>query len=47
MAERWSKLASSTETITFEEYAGENHMSVLPVALNRAVQIAFRRKKFS
>jgi predicted alpha/beta superfamily hydrolase len=28
---------------TFEEYSGENHMSVLPVALNRAVQIAFRR----
>ncbi|MDK4704490.1 MULTISPECIES: alpha/beta hydrolase [unclassified Rhizobium] len=45
MAERWAKLASSTGTITFEEYAGENHMSVLPVALNRAVQIAFRRKK--
>lgn len=45
MAERWAKLASSTETITFEEYAGENHMSVLPVALNRAVQIAFQRKK--
>ncbi len=27
----------------FEEYAGENHMSALPIALNRAVQIAFRR----
>ncbi|OJY63943.1 MULTISPECIES: alpha/beta hydrolase-fold protein [unclassified Rhizobium] len=45
MAGRWAKLASSAETITFEEYPGENHMSVLPVALNRAVQIAFRRMK--
>ncbi|NLS20193.1 alpha/beta hydrolase [Rhizobium sp. P40RR-XXII] len=45
MARRWAKLTSSTETVTFEEYAGENHMSVLPVALNRAVQIAFRGMK--
>jgi predicted alpha/beta superfamily hydrolase len=45
MAERWAKLTSSAEMVTFEEYAGENHMSVLPVALNRAVQVAFRRAK--
>ncbi|MBB3285783.1 MULTISPECIES: alpha/beta hydrolase-fold protein [Rhizobium] len=45
MAHRWAKLTSSTGAISFEEYAGENHMSVLPVALNRAVQIAFRRMK--
>lgn len=45
MTQRWAALASFTGTATFEEYAGENHMSVLPVALNRAVQIAFRRAK--
>lgn len=43
MAQRWTEWASFTGTATFEEYAGENHMSALPVALNRAVQIAFRR----
>lgn len=45
MAQRWQELTLFTGTSTFEEYAGENHMSVLPVALNRAVQIAFRRAK--
>ncbi len=45
MAQRWAKLASSADSVTFEEYPGENHMSVLPVALNRAVQIAFRGTK--
>ncbi len=45
MAFRLAKQTSPASTITFEEYAGENHMSVLPVALNRAVQIAFRRPK--
>lgn len=45
MAHRLAKLTSSTGAISFEEYAEENHMSVLPVALNRAVQIAFRRMK--
>ncbi|MFJ6323315.1 MULTISPECIES: alpha/beta hydrolase [unclassified Rhizobium] len=43
MAHRLSKQTPSARTVTFEEYAGENHMSVLPIALNRAVQIAFRR----
>ncbi|MBB6489173.1 alpha/beta hydrolase [Rhizobium lusitanum] len=43
MALRLTELTSSSSTIAFEEYAGENHMSLLPVALNRAVQIAFRR----
>lgn len=45
MAQRWTALDHFTGTATFEEYAGENHMSLLPVALNRAVQIAFRRAK--
>ncbi len=45
MAQRWARLASSADSVTFEEYPGENHMSVLPVALNRAVQIAFRGTK--
>ncbi len=45
MAQRWARLASSADSVTFEEYPGENHMSVLPVALNRAVQIAFRGSK--
>ncbi|TXI02565.1 MAG: alpha/beta hydrolase [Rhizobium sp.] len=45
MAQRWKALAFSADAVTFEEYAGENHMSVLPVALDRAVQIAFRRPK--
>ncbi len=45
MAQRWARLASSAASVTFEEYPGENHMSVLPVALNRAVQIAFRGTK--
>ncbi len=45
MAQRWARLASSAGSVTFEEYPEENHMSVLPVALNRAVQIAFRGSK--
>lgn len=43
MAQRWATMGSFTGAATFEEYAGENHMSALPVALNRAVQVAFRR----
>lgn len=34
-------LAGREDAATFESYAGENHMSVLPVAVNRAVQAAF------
>ncbi|NKJ09781.1 alpha/beta hydrolase-fold protein [Rhizobium sp. SG741] len=45
MAQRWAISASFAGTAIFEEYPGENHMSVLPVAVNRAVQIAFRRSK--
>lgn len=44
LAQRWTASAAFTGIATFEEYAGENHMSVLPAALNRAVQIAFRRR---
>ncbi|NTG47854.1 alpha/beta hydrolase [Agrobacterium rhizogenes] len=43
MALRLAASATLPGKVTFEEYAGENHMSVLPVALNRAAQIAFRR----
>ena len=34
-------LAGRPDAASFESYAGENHMSVLPVAVNRAVQAAF------
>ncbi|GCA49019.1 ferri-bacillibactin esterase BesA [Sinorhizobium sp. KGO-5] len=44
MAERWEALPALAGVGRFEEYAGENHMSVLPVAVNRAVQIAFRQE---
>ncbi|MEW9617847.1 alpha/beta hydrolase-fold protein [Shinella sp. S4-D37] len=44
MAERWEALPRLAGIARFEEYAGENHMSVLPVAVNRAVQIAFRQE---
>ncbi len=40
------RLAASAPLVgraTFEEYSGENHMSVLTPALNRAAQIAFRK----
>jgi hypothetical protein len=43
MALRLATSAVLREKAIFEEYSGENHMSVLPVALNRAAQIAFRR----
>lgn len=43
MAHRLAASGALEGRATFETYAGENHMSVLPVALNRAVQIAFRR----
>ena len=43
MADRWAALPGFSGAAHFEEHAGENHMSVLPVALNRAVQIAFRQ----
>ncbi len=43
MADRLAASTTVLERATFEEYQGENHMSVLPVALNRAVQIAFRQ----
>lgn len=45
MTERLTASAALEDRAVFEEYPGENHMSVLPVALNRAVQIAFRRAK--
>ncbi|MFT4182107.1 MAG: alpha/beta hydrolase-fold protein [Rhizobium sp.] len=45
MAERLTASAALEGRAAFEEYAGENHMSALPAALNRAVQIAFRRAK--
>ncbi|HBF28751.1 MAG TPA: esterase [Rhizobium sp.] len=43
MVQRLAALQCFVQKPTFEEYAGENHMSVLPVALNRAVQIAFQK----
>lgn len=43
MALRLAASAALQERASFEEYPGENHMSVLPVALNRAAQIAFRK----
>ncbi|MCM2293111.1 alpha/beta hydrolase-fold protein [Allorhizobium sp. BGMRC 0089] len=43
MAERLNGVMALKDRVVFEEFAGENHMSVLPVAVNRAVQIAFRR----
>ncbi len=45
MAREWAgeinALAGREDAASFESYAGENHMSVLPVAVNRAVQAAF------
>ncbi|WP_420566375.1 alpha/beta hydrolase [Thalassobaculum sp.] len=45
MARDWAgeinALAGRADAASFESYAGENHMSVLPVAVNRAVQAAF------
>lgn len=45
MAREWADqinvLAGRTDAATFERFTGENHMSVLPVAVNRAVQAAF------
>jgi predicted alpha/beta superfamily hydrolase len=43
MTVRLAASATLPGMATFEEYSGENHMSMLPVALNKAVQIAFRR----
>ena len=43
MAERWAALPAFSGVARFEQHAGENHMSVLPVAVNRAVQVAFRQ----
>jgi predicted alpha/beta superfamily hydrolase len=43
MTLRLAASAALSGMATFEEYSNENHMSVLPVALNRAVQIAFRK----
>ncbi|HEY0124167.1 MAG TPA: alpha/beta hydrolase-fold protein [Rhizobium sp.] len=45
MALRLAASATVSGRVSFEEYSGENHMSALPVALNRAVQIAFRRPR--
>ncbi|UUX49286.1 alpha/beta hydrolase-fold protein [Nisaea acidiphila] len=36
------RLTGRAEAASFEQHPGENHMSVLPVAVNRAVQNAFR-----
>ena len=40
-ADQINALAGRPDAASFESYAGENHMSVLPVAVNRAVQAAF------
>ena len=34
-------LAGREDAASYETFAGENHMSVLPVAVGRAVQAAF------
>lgn len=39
MAERLGALPG--ERASFEPHAGENHMSILPVTVNRAAQAAF------
>lgn len=41
MAERLASLPGHSLAASFELHAGENHMSILPVAVNRAVQAAF------
>ena len=43
MAERPTELGIPDVTARFELHAGETHMSVLQVAVNRAVQWAFGR----
>ena len=40
-ADEINVLAGRVDAATFERFAGENHMSVLPVAVNRAVQATF------
>jgi predicted alpha/beta superfamily hydrolase len=41
MAERLNRLAPGTLKTSFELHSGENHMSMLPVTVNRAIQTAF------
>jgi predicted alpha/beta superfamily hydrolase len=41
LAERLNALPTRPITARFELHAGENHMSLLPVAVNRAIQAAF------
>ena len=42
MAAQLAKLPGLTAR--YETYPGENHMSVLPVAVNRALQVVFARR---
>ena len=42
LTERLNGMARPGLRATFELFASENHMSVLPVAVNRAVQSAFQ-----
>lgn len=42
VAERLISSMALDAKVTFEEYSGENEMSVLPVTVNRAVQISLR-----
>lgn len=41
LAERLATLPGASIKASFELHAGENHMSILPVTVNRAVQAAF------
>lgn len=43
LTERLSANAPAGLEVDHEVFAGENHMSVLPVAINRAIQLAFAR----
>lgn len=45
MAERLDAVAGIRAS--FELHAGENHMSILPVTVNRAIQAAFRVRQLA
>ncbi|SFT57323.1 alpha/beta hydrolase-fold protein [Mesorhizobium sp. YR577] len=45
MAERLNRLSPDKLKASFELHPGENHMSILPVTVNRAVQAAFAAKR--
>jgi hypothetical protein len=45
MAERLNRLSPDKLKASFELHPGENHMSILPVTVNRAVQAAFAVKR--